>query len=388
MIAALVAGLPFASARSSELIGDLEVTPPPFWFRKRVGDSVVFVTPPATAVPCLVSVSGRRASRGDARLDAMDDWTPFLGSRATAQSLHIVTTPLSGPWSAAVAVTNNPNLRVQMATFTGLGRTQYVLAAARPGACELEIGAFLDHVKPSARAVPMDLGTPRPIRDNPLSALQTPSPLPASAGAAASFGGPASDVIGLWHGMASLSVPRLDGKGLEVRVGAQYLLLMPDGTYTSDIPRDGIDASTLSRGSIYQRGRYRVQDGAIELLSMAPGARPVLMPLANGVLHSPNGDLQRRPSTEGAKLQGTFSRTPGGASITFQADGRFVDQGALGSIPIAGQSRGPTAPRSGHYEVSNHSVSFTYDSGGGVRYTLFYAEPTGINIGNVRLERR
>jgi hypothetical protein len=216
-------------------------------------------------------------------------------------------------------------------------------------------------------------------------------------------------VVGLWHGVATISTPNLEinagGRGydeysIQRRVGVQHYLFLPDGTYTNDIPDFGIDASTLRRGSVYGRGVYRVDGNLVTMKAAAPGARARMLRIVNGVLETPEGNLKRRPAIDGITIDGSFLATDPSAdgpavrrqqqAVTFHSDGRFSDQGAINVIRNARRGGRPLSFQpggAGRYFIANHTLTLSYDDGRVTRLTVFYLERSAIGLAQVRLPR-
>lgn len=216
-------------------------------------------------------------------------------------------------------------------------------------------------------------------------------------------------VVGLWHGVATISTPNLElnagGRGydeysIQRRVGAQHYLFLPDGTYTNDVPDFGVDAQTLRAGSVYGRGTYRVDGNTITMKSLAPGATARTLRVVNGVLQTPEGYLRCRPATDGVAIDGTFTAADPGANgptargqertIRFHADGRFSDQGAVNAVRNARRGGQPLSFHplgAGRYGIANHTLTLSYDDGRVTRLTVFYAERSAISLAQVRLAR-
>lgn len=207
----------------------------------------------------------------------------------------------------------------------------------------------------------------------------------ASAGAVEPAG--RSPVVGLWHGIGKYQIAQ-SGR-LQSGSAGRTILFRPDGTYVSELPYNGVTDATIAALSPYYHGTYRVEGAQVTLKTAVSSAQPDTYVLANGILKGRGAELTRRPSVEGARIDGTFfvDGAPNrGLTISFSSDGRFVDGGGVGSAQSG--VRGGASAGSGSYDVVSQTINFRYRDGRKVSLTVFAIERDELLIARARLRRQ
>jgi len=365
------------AAAPRETVGALSVQMPSGWTRHVHTGAVRYSASfPEPGRFCTIVLFDSQAGSGDARADLMVQ----LGSAASAIDAKAVQRrSFRDGWAVAAVSSTEPKKEsgeresATTLTFTREKRTQSMGAVGNDERCQAALKTFLDEIQ---------LASEQP----PASATS----VPAGSGA----------LTGLWHGMSTTNVVALHSNGvrdtvaIEPRIGASYVLFMPDGSYITEIPDQGIDADTLRQVSVYRRGTYQFDGRRVTLRSLAPGAAPRIATLGNGVLRMEEVELQKRPFIDGQRLSGRFAVDSAGArqaSINFTADGRFEDKGAL--VAVRNRRRGGGAlvmepGGAGRYEIANCTMTFRFDDGRVTRLTLYAAEANELILATVPLTRQ
>lgn len=259
-------------------------------------------------------------------------------------------------------------------------RTQSVAAMANDVRCLGPLKALVKTV-----AVVANVGDGRAAASNGGASTAQP----------ASNAGEVAALLGLWHGIKTTALLTYSSSATVAR----YLLFFADGTYIAALPDHGIDAAAIAALSKYERGNYRVANGVVSLYQAAPGnGTPQTFDIEKGMLKDAYGYLMHRASTDGVKMDGSYGFVPSEArrlgissevALDFSEGNRFSDHGALDWIARLKDSTSPRrAGGDGRYEAAGFTMTFRYDDGRVVRWTLYFAGPSGISLGDVRLDKR
>jgi len=373
---------PLAAIATPEQMGELQIEPPAGWQRSSANGGVRFLLPSDNmGSGCQITVRPSHQGGVDPRTDFEREWLAALAGTAINTVPPMEIKQIQDGWTTAYGGVGEPGgqqSQILLITVSRMGIVQGVLASGRDPRCGPAFNAFFSA---------LDIAQPR------ISTTVAAPSLPAQvAGVAA--------VVGWWHGLQTVTTMRpvgFTGTQIGPQTGPRDLLLMPDGTYSEDIPSDGIDSESLRRGRPLQQGRYTF-DGSTIVLHNAEGATPKTLKFSGSELLAETGNLQHRRSVDGLHLDGVYSaELPGGTlndepTIRFAADGNFTDYGALFRVCNDGLNLSNSACNrggSGHYEVMTNTLTLRFDDGRVVRLTVFYSDRNEIGMAyNFRLKRR
>jgi hypothetical protein len=183
---------------------------------------------------------------------------------------------------------------------------------------------------------------------------------------------PANRLSGIYLGF------RLPGFGPgSVAVGSvEAYAFYPDGTamYLPVGGLEGYDLTQAAAGGLdpLTYGTYVYGDGKVRFTSRNGAAREIRIdPVGSG----PGLAYVRACHCNGARFAGTYYYGLKAQTITFSADGRFVDQGAMHdafqfSYP---NNQRATAPGAGTYQVQDYTIHLNYSDGRQFRYSFIVA---------------
>ncbi len=244
-----------------------------------------------------------------------------------------------------------------------------------------------------------------------------PVPVQTATSAAPSAPAPGSTgAVGLWSGICTgtdiTSITNAAGTGFSSittttgKLRVRRIALLADGTFTAVVPREGLSepAKTRAREPDYwgtweagaSGGSVKLDRASTRLAFTHKGEKLIFdgcdftksRPL-DGTRVDGSYTAERRPDV----YQRDMGREP---VISFTAEGRFSDQGALYWIRhVRGYSedRQDANLGEGTYEVSNYTLILRYDDGRQIRIAFFDAggagpRPAQINLGALLLDRR
>lgn len=181
-------------------------------------------------------------------------------------------------------------------------------------------------------------------------------------------------IVGVWEGI-SLSVGAesiSDPLGVRYKVFTPIFLSNGQAYFGTKFPADGLhEFNTWIRAENHRRdwGTYTFSNGR-GVLKLPYGDLPLRMENNKFIIRVNNTDhaFRKLNSVDGAKFDGTYvmNETYGKIPvITFSADGRFTDKGAIKALHhVSDDCSNPTlAPGSGVYEVKDHSIVFSFSDG-------------------------
>ncbi|MFL6227817.1 MAG: hypothetical protein ACJ741_03450 [Pyrinomonadaceae bacterium] len=181
-------------------------------------------------------------------------------------------------------------------------------------------------------------------------------------------------IVGMYAGLKLGNGDLTSGGGLN----GSYAVLFSNGQayFLTKLPTAGFDAlNTQAEADQHVRnwGTYQVRNGQGEL-TMPYGSVPLSVNGNGIILTTQNTPHQyvRLPSVDGAVFNGTYYfegdfGAKGTPSVTFTADGKFIDNGAVNILyhnSVEEDVLNPAArPGSGTYQVRNYSLIFNYSDG-------------------------
>lgn len=181
-------------------------------------------------------------------------------------------------------------------------------------------------------------------------------------------------LVGVWEGI-SLSVGAVstsDPLGVRYKVFTPIFLTNGQAYFGTKFPVEGLDEfNTWIRAENFRRdwGTYTFNNGR-GVLKMPYGDLPLRMENNKFIITANNTDhaFHKLNSVDGARFNGTYVMNEAYEKIpviTFTADGRFTDNGAIKALYHASDdcTNPGLAPGSGTYEVKNHSVLFSFSDG-------------------------
>lgn len=203
--------------------------------------------------------------------------------------------------------------------------------------------------------------------DNFLFQLQfTDGPQPLIAPSKSIEGG---GINGVWQG---ISMQASASSGLRYAVYTPIFLPNGQAYFGAKFPSEGLhEMDTRVPAELYRRdwGFYSFSNGR-GVLKMPYGDIPLRMEGKTLVITANNTDhrFYQLPSVDGAKFNGTYTMTEAYGkipSITFSADGRFSDNGAIRVLTHEYNDcvNAGLAPGSGTYSVNDHTITFNYSDG-------------------------
>lgn len=181
-------------------------------------------------------------------------------------------------------------------------------------------------------------------------------------------------IVGVWEGI-SLSVGAVstsDPLGVRYKVFTPIFLSNGQAYFGTKFPAEGMDEfNTWIRAENFRRdwGTYTFSNGR-GVLKMPYGNLPMRMENNKFIITANNTDhaFHKLNSVDGARFNGTYVMNEAYEKIpviTFTADGKFTDKGAIKALYHASDdcTNPGLAPGSGTYEVKNHSVLFSFSDG-------------------------
>lgn len=191
-----------------------------------------------------------------------------------------------------------------------------------------------------------------------------------------------SGIVGVWQGTSQST-----GAGVGVRLGVFSPIFLTNGQvyYGEKFPSQGLhELNTRIPPELYPRnwGTYTFSNGR-GVMKMPYGDIPMRMEGNKLIITKNQTDWPFIPlhSVDGATFNGTYAlgavngRIP---AITFTADGRFADNGAIKVMhhDLVDCANPAAAPGSGTYEVRDYSVIFNYSDGRKIKLAFLGAEYT------------
>ena len=176
-------------------------------------------------------------------------------------------------------------------------------------------------------------------------------------------------IIGVWQG---ISLQATATSGVRYNVFSPIFLSNGQAYFGPKFPLGGLDGlDTRIPAELHRRdwGTYTFSNGR-GVLRMPYGDIPLRME-GNKLIITPNKTDHRfyqLPSVDGARFSGTYVMSEAYGkipSITFTADGKFVDNGAVRVLyhEYVDCVNEALAPGSGTYEVKNFTIHFNYSDG-------------------------
>ena len=187
-------------------------------------------------------------------------------------------------------------------------------------------------------------------------------------------------IVGVWEGITMSVGMTKPGAILGAELKGTDAIFFSNGQayFGTKFPIEGLDElNTWIEAELTRRnwGTYTFSNGK-GVLKMPYGDIPLRMEKGNLIIKKTNTEnaFINIPAVDGAKFNGTYAfsskdftgqetgKTP---TISFTADGKFTDNGAVSIIYHEYvDCLNPTkVPGSGTYEVKNHSVIFNYTDG-------------------------
>jgi hypothetical protein len=181
-------------------------------------------------------------------------------------------------------------------------------------------------------------------------------------------------IVGVWEGI-SLSVGATstsDPLGVRYKVFTPIFFSNGQVYFGTKFPYEGLDEfNTWIRAEKYRRdwGTYSFSNGR-GVLKLPYGDLPMRMENNKYIITVNKTDhaFHKLNSVDGARFSGTYVMNEAYGKIpviTFTADGRFTDKGAIKALYHESDdcTNPGLAPGSGTYEVRNHSVLFHFSDG-------------------------
>jgi hypothetical protein len=197
-------------------------------------------------------------------------------------------------------------------------------------------------------------------------------------------------LVGVWEGI-SLSVGAVstsDPLGVRYKVFTPIFLSNGQAYFGTKFPAEGLDEfNTWIRAENFRRdwGTWTFSNGR-GVLRLPYGDLPMRMENNKFIITANNTDhaFHKLNSVDGARFNGTYVMNEAYEKIpviTFTADGRFTDKGAIKALYHASDdcTNPGLAPGSGTYEVKNHSVLFSFSDGRKIKIAFM---GSGYNINN------
>lgn len=197
-------------------------------------------------------------------------------------------------------------------------------------------------------------------------------------------------LVGVWEGI-SLSVGAVstsDPLGVRYKVFTPIFLTNGQAYFGTKFPVEGLDNfNTWIRAENFRRdwGTWSFSNGR-GVLKMPYGNLPMRMENNKFIITANNTDhaFHKLNSVDGARFSGTYIMNEAYEKIpviTFTADGRFTDNGAIKALYHESDdcTNPGLAPGSGTYTVKNHSVIFHFSDGRKINVAFL---GSGYNINN------
>jgi hypothetical protein len=206
---------------------------------------------------------------------------------------------------------------------------------------------------------------------------QTGGPVQSRAGNAA--------LQGVWQGISMVAGSPTTSAPGGLRYKVFSPIFLPDGRafFGTEFPIGGLDdVDPRILGELFRRdwGTYSFSNGR-GVIKMPYGDLPLRMDGNKLIITANNTDhrFYQLPSVDGARFNGTYVMSEAFGiipSITFTADGRFTDQGAVRILYHESRDCLNPAfkPGSGSYEVKDHTITFSYDDGRKIRIAFLGTE--------------
>ena len=213
-------------------------------------------------------------------------------------------------------------------------------------------------------------------------------------------------IVGIWEGISmSAGAPSTsDPLGLRYKVFTPIFLSNGQAYFGTKFPAEGLDGfNTWIRAENFRRdwGTWTFSNGR-GVLRMPYGDIPLRFENNKFIITANNTDhaFHKLNSVDGARFNGTYVMNEAYEKIpviTFTADGRFTDNGAIKALYHASDycTNPGLAPGSGTYEVKNHSVLFSFSDGRkinvaflGSGYDINNQSPATLTMGNNEDEMR
>ncbi len=181
-------------------------------------------------------------------------------------------------------------------------------------------------------------------------------------------------IIGVWEGISLRAgvTSSSNPVGLQYKVFTPIFLTNGQAYFGTKFPTAGLhEQNTWIRAENTRRdwGTYSFSNGR-GVLKLPYGDLPMRMENNKFIITVNNTDhaFHKLNSVDGARFNGTYVMTAQYEKIpiiTFTADGRFTDKGAIKALYHESDdcTNPGLAPGSGTYEVKNHSVIFSFSDG-------------------------
>jgi hypothetical protein len=181
-------------------------------------------------------------------------------------------------------------------------------------------------------------------------------------------------IVGVWEGI-SLAVgaeSTSDPLGVRYKVFSPIFLSNGQAYFGTGFPTEGLhEFNTWIRAENHRRdwGTYTFSNGR-GVLKLPYGDLPLQIVNNKFIIRVNNTDhaFHKLNSVDGARFDGTYVMKESYGKIpviTFSADGRFTDKGAIKALyHVSDDCTNPeVAPGSGVYEVKDHSIVFSFTDG-------------------------
>lgn len=187
-------------------------------------------------------------------------------------------------------------------------------------------------------------------------------------------------IKGVWQG---ISMQASASSGLRYNVYTPVFLSNGQAYFGPKFPSEGLDETdTRILAELYQRdwGTYTFSNGR-GILKMPYGNIPLRMEGNTLIITANDTDhrFYQLPSVDGARFNGTYvmaeayGKIP---SISFAADGRFTDNGAIRVLYHEYNDciNPAITPGSGTYEVKDYTITFSYSDGRTIKIAFLGTE--------------
>ena len=187
-------------------------------------------------------------------------------------------------------------------------------------------------------------------------------------------------VMGVWQG---ISMQASASSGLRYSVYTPLFLPNGQAYFGAKFPSEGLyETDTRVPAELYRRdwGFYSYSNGK-GVLKMPYGELPLRMEGKTLIITANNTDhkFYQLPSVNGAKFNGTYIMTEAYGkipSITFSADGKFSDNGAIRVLTHEYNDciNPGLTPGSGSYTVQDYTITFNYNDGRKIKIAFLGTE--------------
>jgi hypothetical protein len=180
----------------------------------------------------------------------------------------------------------------------------------------------------------------------------------------------------------------INNSGYEPGYRVEYITFLPDGHVYWTLPPEGMldfDPAVAQRAHPDDWGTYTIKNGDVHILR-GPQKFPYVLTRSGDRLNNPpslgKGTFRHVPPADGLRIEGTYRRSDSEPNITFNADGRFRDEGVFRNFGTAQRPDGSVYQDDGRggagtYTIDQYTLELRY-SDGRVRRTPFIIFPENI----------